>query len=872
MSFDFGSAVEVKSTDAGPAVATTKFDFATAEQLPEAPALERPSTISKVAREILKTSPVEKLKTGIYLMGHLPERSPGENPWDYDQKVKAVLEEREHEIVGEGIGKVLETPMQAGIAVGLAVEAIPTMVALGAFTVADKIFNLRRFVEEKFPETSPEVKDIAELADFAVKGGLIGKGIHSNKKFLPSNKAVFTSLMDSIGIPRNVNVSAEAVGKVKNSINLTDVEKVDAMKTLGIEPNHANASVSGGTPVNVPTSKVMELADKPYWDIAKHELMGGQEKDLGLFGKPIEVKPEGAKPKAPPKIKIDDVVEKPDILTEFPGKKIDPNLVPTVNIKQDNPVITKIVNKIADKMGKAEDIINERNTTLDKLVTAAEKSRDPMLSSGDKLRRKVIPANREIFQALSGEKVELTPAETAVVDYARSFFKESKETLALQKSRKNYVTHLEQSFMEKVVDKGIFQAINDVFRDPKANDLPLDIMLELDHIVGSEKFFRFALERKGGMTPTTDLRRIVNAYSHLYETKRVIDEVLPEGNVIIHKMLAPKAAIWMQEYLQNLSGRGLDYSFRTGPMGWLSKVADGIVDLGYLKLLGLPGGWKSSLKNIVAGEANAWIFQDFPTYLKGKQRFISNPKKAYQMASHYGALEGTYSDFSQKGIGALKKYQDLMMVHQKVGEVEVRSSIFASMLTEKEWKTGVLEEGKYTAIKDVIAKTQGIFSKWDSPLLAQTWYGRMFLQMNRWRITNAAMLTDIVKGSYADVKEGNFKSQNVSRLGKALLAYGTGMYLSQQLGIAGYKTAADTSRAMATTIDGIFSLFTNGELKRMFTDNPTFQTLGEISNTIQNTAKYLHIPGAKKAKGKEIQDTYIAPIEGTKDVLESLSE
>lgn len=865
---DFASAVDVQETDSGKAISTTKIDFASAEDVPP-PVEERVSAISQATRAVLKdspmTKPLEMFKASIYLAEHLPDVEPGEDFNSYAGKINSVFESRESEIIKGGIGQVIETPMQALLAGGLITAPVQTIIGVGAFGLKDKFINLRRIVEDKFPNTSPEVKDIAELADFAIFGALIGKGMHMGKAHLKS-------VTDALGMPRNVNVSSDVVGRIKNSVNMTPTEKIDAFRTLGMEDKHIHASLSGDTPINIPVSKVMELAEKPYWELAKHEIMGGTEKEMGLFGKPIGPKPDVAKPKLPAKMKVDDVVDKPDILTEFPGKKLDPNLVPTVNVKSGNPVITKIVNKIADKMGKAEEIITERNKTLDNLVTSAEKSREPLLSMGDKIRRKAIPANREIFQALSGEKVELTKQEQAVVDYTRSFFKEAKETLALDNARKNYVTHLEQSFMEKVIDKGIFESVRDVFKDRKSNDIPLDIMLELDNILGSEKFFRFALERKGGIEPTTDLRRIVNTYSHLYETKKVIDEVLPEGTEIVHKLLAPKAAVWMQEYLQNLSGRGLDYSFRTGPMGWLSKVADGIVDLGYLKLLGLPGGWKSSIKNIVAGEANTWIYQDFPTYLKGKQRFISNPKKAYKLASEYGALEGTYSDFAQKGIGNLKKAQDALMIHQKVGEIEIRSSIFASMLSDAEWKSGVLKEGTYASIKDTIAKTQGIFSKWDSPLLAQTWYGRMFLQMNRWRITNAAMLTGIVKDSYADIKDGNYKSQNVSRLGKALLAYGSGMYISYQLGLAGYKTASDTARSMATTIDGTMSLFTKGELTKMFTENPTFQTLKELSNTIQNTANYLHIPGAEKAKGREIKDTYVAPIEGTKDLLETVTE
>lgn len=867
MSFDFDSMVDVNE-GAGGAIATTKFEFSSMQDAE--PQVEKaPSVISKYMRKAVKENPVfgpmETFKTAMFLAQHLPDYESSDTPITYADKVEGILSTREKDIVGQGIGKVLETPMQAMIGAGLLTAPVETVIGVGAFALKDKFINLRRLVSEKFPDVSNEVKDIAELADFAIFGGLIGKGMVEGKQ-------AFKGMLDGFGMPKSINLKPDVVARVKDSPNLTPAEKADMMDTIGVEQKHIDASLSGQVPINIPVSKMLDLAEKPYWELAKHELLGGTEKDLGLFGKPLEPKVEGGKPPKEIKLAVDDVVDKPDILTEFPGKKLDPNLVPTVNIKQGNPVVARLVNKIADKMGKAEDIISERNKAFDKLVSEAEKSREPMLSLGDKLRRKAIPQNREIFQALSGEKVQLTAQEQAAVDYAKSFFAEAKESLALDRTRKNYVSHIEKSFIEKVLDKGVLGAIKDVFRDHKQDELPLDIMLELDNIIGSEKFFKFALERKGGIEPTTDLRRIVNAYSHLYETKKVIDEVLPEGTEIVNKHLAKKAALWMQDYLQNLAGRGLDYSFRTGPMGWLAKVADGIVDIGYLKLLGLPGGWKSSIKNIVAGEINTWIYQDLPTYLKGKQRFLSNPKKAYKLASQYGALEGTYSDFAQKGIGTLKKYQDLMMVHQKVGEIEIRSSIFASMLSEKEWKSGVLEEGTYTAIKDVIAKTQGIFSKWDSPLLAQTWYGRMFLQMNRWRITNAAMLTDIVKGSYADIKEGKFKTQNVSRLAKAVFAYGMGMYISYQLGLAGYKTASDTTRSMATTIDGIFSLFTKGELAKMFVENPTFQTLKELSNTIQNTAKYLHVPGAEKAKGKEIKDTYIAPVEGAKDVMESLNQ
>lgn len=1463
--FDFNTMVDVKETDQGEAIPTTQFDFSTAESMPEASPSQPPrvSVISKVARAIFKNTPAERLRTALYINEHInevPDVSPTDSPWDYGKKMEDFLKPREEEIMKLPLMEgSLKTPMEGLLSVGMATSAIRTTVGVGAYMVKDHFFNLRRFVDEKFPNTAPEIKDIAELADLAVFGGLIHKGMKASEK-VPAIKS-FMDLGDAMAVPRNVNISPDIVGGIKDSGNFTLEEKIDLMKTIGIEQEHIDAAIAGGVPINVPTSKIMELATKPYWEIAKHELLGGEKGEA-----PIELKPEiptapsetapsvasyvnaagekiytkltpeefatlrneplnipsgqkgmegasqlhldaitpslekigkevsreefisghpqaeemfkptlaqkqpqgstqttkveigsggilntkesvdftarreitsqmpftllgnkaeviarmplklkaeltkgvknvydlwggskgyriglfkdvksenyhlnefsnerssyykhakdpvahktmidkvtelknglmaeiakafdidpakytpeylkqglnkwmsegmskekyqyvrnvvqnygekilkeatsdnfaspesaakyyflentatfglkqdskgyswsqgliktskgksslkeaitrlenageiisaehardkninltkedawvvmdklvdeiksgkvnpketavmvdpqylnpsgeegtysvgrsdttwaghkqnleqhllpliktGAKiiytnnmdPKlaawlkenkipynvetgigasfgkggrdevisiinyeipegvvtgnvgnysgsqpgegglfggsesfkkwletnegkitgsgggvatsavaglvknmkelastkelsqttvtalkkflgvenlrkasegqiaqmtkmigdlqtgdkflsektlkglesitkdlpvpeiTPKRIIVEQFGDKSDILSsDIIEKNVDPRLVPTVDIKKGHPLVKKITDKVDDVMIKAHAEIRRRDMAFEDMIKKAEKSREPLLDSKEKLSRKVYPQNKEIWEKLGGSPYEITKEEAAVVAYLRNFFSKAKEDLKLEKWREKYVTHMEKPFIEKILNGGLIKAVKDLIPGAKKNELPIDIQLELDNIIGSEKYFKYAQERKGGVNPTTNLRQILHDYSTLYETKKALDQILPEGQAVTRNLLQGKSAVWMKQFLQNLKGRGMDSNFKNGPMGWLGKTADAIVDVGYLKMLGL--NWKSALKNIVAGESNAWIYQDFPTYLKGKERFFSNPNKAYEMATRYGALEGTYSDFAQKGIGQLKKYQDLMMVGQKAGEIEIRSSIFASMLNEKEWKTGEIEPGRFVEIKDVIAKTQGIFSKWDSPLLLQTWYGRMFFQMNRWRITNAMLLKGIVQDASVDIKAGNYKTQNVSRLGKALVAYGTGMYISYQLSLAGYRTASDVAKNMAQTIDGILSLFTEGDLIKMFTDNPTLSTLGEISNTIQNTAKYLHVPGAKKTKEEGIEDTYIAPVEGTKDLLESLNE
>ena len=139
-----------------------------------------------------------------------------------------------------------------------------------------------------------------------------------------------------------------------------------------------------------------------------------------------------------------------------------------------------------------------------------------------------------------------------------------------------------------------------------------------------------------------------------------------------------------------------------------------MVDIGYIKLLAF-NVW-SGLKNLTAGEANSFIFQPLKTYLTGKARFISNPKKVFQLANQYGVFEGTFAEYAARGIGKLKKLQDFTMSQQRAGEWEIRGSIFVGELTPEEWASGEISTERVRGIKDIIAITQGVFSKIDSPL------------------------------------------------------------------------------------------------------------------------------------------------------------
>jgi len=573
---------------------------------------------------------------------------------------------------------------------------------------------------------------------------------------------------------------------------------------------------------------------------------------------------------------IEEYKETAEIMSGKITQFIQDNIFPTVDIKEKNALVRRTVDRASNAIDAVETKIIERDKYFDKLLKDAEKARKKHLSMGERFKRAVVPQNVEIFQTLSGQKIALLPEEKLVFTELIKFFGEAKNGLHLERYRKYYVTHLDQSLLEALVQSNgdIKKAIEIVRKRYNRRDLqhrlPVNVMLELDNIIGSKKFFRFALPRAGEVQPTMNLRKIIHTYSELYETKLGLETVLPEGQAITQLLLQPRTADWMRSYLQNLKGRGLDFKFRSGKAGWLSRVADNIVSLGYIKLLGV--NYWSAAKNLVAGEANNFITQDFNKFLTGKKRFITEPKKVFEIMRQTHIMEGAFYEYMSQGASLLnRRARDITLIMQKAGEFEIRGSLLAGELTEAEWAAGAISPQRTREIKDLIAKSQGVFTAVDTPLWLQTWYGRMFTQMNRWRITNINLLRRTVPKAYKDYKAGKRNTRAQRQLLKMFFMYGMGMYLAYELRKAGFKRAAKVAQSSAEVINSIVSLFTTPVILDMVRNNPTISFMGETFFSIQQLANYIGVPGVEEPRNIIFQqglgDTYIAPVERGKELL-----
>lgn len=527
--------------------------------------------------------------------------------------------------------------------------------------------------------------------------------------------------------------------------------------------------------------------------------------------------------------------EDTDILQGRVSGRVTAEIWPTVDIKEDHPIIARTVDRADTHLRAANKEIKRRSKQINEMMTAAEKS--------EKVKKKDI--NRKIFEVMSGKKgVELTAPQRAVVIYLRNFFKKAKKDLALKKYRHYYIPHIDRTLMEKISEGGILGTLKSYMK-PRETDIPIEILLAMDHIIGSEKFFRFALERTGGLKPTMQIRKIVDEYSRVFETKKALDTILPEAQAAQQLLLKDKSQLWMQRFLQNLKGRALDSKFRMGTSGWVAKTFDRAVDFNYIRLLAL--NYRSALKNIVGGESNSFVYQSLMNYLKGKQRLITRPKTAIKFIADSGVLDGSYADLARSTlIKKAKRITDIVLYGgMEIGEYEIRGSYLLGELTKEEWdnvikgKKEPLTPERFRKILDSIAITQGIYTKTDSPLFAQTWMGRALLQFGRWKITNLFLARRIAKQAAREIKAKNYTGPGTKRMLKLVFLNGLALYLMAAAAKRGNEEARKYAKAAAELIGVIYDLVSGKAIYEAITNNPTISILGDYVYTFETFASSL---------------------------------
>ena len=242
-------------------------------------------------------------------------------------------------------------------------------------------------------------------------------------------------------------------------------------------------------------------------------------------------------------------------------------------------------------------------------------------------------------------------------------------------------------------------------------------------------------------------------------------------------------------------------------------------------------------------------------------------QKSYDLTIRFFQETHNFSREHKFTIG--QKIKDILFYGgMEFGEYEIRGSYLLGEMTEEEWnkvvqeKSDVLTRERFRKSLNGIAITQGIYTKIDSPLFVQTWYGRMMMQFGRWRITNAMLVRRITKGAVKEVKKGMYGGPNMRRVIRMIIMYGIMMYMGWELGKRGYDKGKKIAQAGAELINNIFGIISGKMLYDAFARNPTIQIFGDFVYTVEMLAHYIGV--ADKPYPIEIKRTidqvYIAAL------------
>ena len=734
----------------------------------------------------------------------------------------------------------------------------------------------KRSVKTRVRETTGQVKDkeqrlLKEKLKQQAKGARVAKSA-TKKQIKAEQKAVKEQRQFLAGIKKDV-----ARG--------FDVERRKIRKQIGFQQHSKNLSGEVAKRLRkVSGTREMKNATKEQLEFILDEMKQLQKGDRFLTEKQIEGLTDYTKTfdKDPRLITQREIQERfkvaDEVMNGFLTGKISNLFFPTVEIKRHNPVIRKVVDEADYELRLATKRAKEVNQKLEDLLHVAEKSAGSRALDFGKVKREV---GERVFKKMSGVDIKLREDEQVVVDYLKEYFEKVRKDLGIERYRRNYITNIEKSVWEKMqvaMRKKDFDVVNFVktLNNKKHDDLPIDIILALDNIIGSEKFFRFAMERKGGIDPTTNIRKILLQYSRMAEDKKALDAILPQGQAAYQLLLQKESAIWMRKTLQNLKGRGLDYKFRNGKMKYVAQVGDKIVNFGYVAMLGF--NYTSALKNLVGGETVNFIVQGPAKFLSGKRRLLGSPKKAFRIISDSGILDGNYVEIVNQGIvSKMKKFSNWALYGgMTAAEYEIRGSFLLGNLTDLEWKygrIGVIGErnGKPVMMKsskDIFLKRirpildgmtdQGIYTKVDSPLFVQTTIGRSVMQFGRWKINNTLLIRRITKGAKAEWKQGNYNGKFGQQLARMIMIYSAGTFTAYQLGQAGMEEAKKIAESSTEIVDTIVNL--PQEFLNAITANPTFTFFDSLAYTTQQLTHYIGLTDEPdKMKFRHgIEDTYFA--------------
>lgn len=387
-------------------------------------------------------------------------------------------------------------------------------------------------------------------------------------------------------------------------------------------------------------------------------------------------------------------------------------------LAEENPLYKYMVTAWTAKKIEADQKVLLLKEQIDELAFAARKSRKR--SFADIL----VPQDKMVFDYLEAPteekelaKQRMTGPEIKFAEFVEGLFRGYRDTLlekgTLKRYRKNYITHTSRSFFERWKDDGFVSAIKTYWESLVEQRVDFEAIGETGEVLGLEKFFKYALQREGGMVPSKNVARAVMTYARTFEKKQALDQIIPKVDAYTFSLqrstkikdptglnVDGRLRRFVREWLNNKKGRRVEFVVSQG--GKMDarlralKLFLSIKDLGFNIITGLASAGGAEVSNFVGLTTK--------NYAKGISRALTSRGRILAVKYNGVVGERTFENVISASNDIGDTFQSGAFAILQDIAYRAKRQFFLGSLTNEEWKTGNVTTQRLAQIKLNMAK------------------------------------------------------------------------------------------------------------------------------------------------------------------------
>jgi hypothetical protein len=391
-------------------------------------------------------------------------------------------------------------------------------------------------------------------------------------------------------------------------------------------------------------------------------------------------------------------------------------------------------------------LINTRNR-VNELFGAARKSRKDR-----RLIDRLIPSDKTIFKWLESDAIgkenlakEMTAEELEAAKYVRGIFEQARDHLVqmqtLKKYRSEYITHIRRGFLEIWKDDGLLKAFKESIEQYKEEQKFFDILNnDTQQILPLEKFFQYSMRRTGGITPSQNVPKAVDAYFSAFERKKALDSIIPKLDIYANALTPRETSErglelnrnikkFTKEWINTKKGRATDTRFIEPGSGLDWGLRTGIA---FTRILDLGFSIPTGIGSFFGEQAVTFVSMGTAAMAKGTARLATpQGRKIIGMYEEFVG-ESTFTKLAEASGDVAKRFETGMFSLFAESARVANMQYLLGNLTKTEWETGFITPKRLAEMQTEMGRWRVVEGA--TSILGATSPGKALTQYKTWAV------------------------------------------------------------------------------------------------------------------------------------------